>query len=620
MLFTLLKRHFGNELNNIVWLVLLYLIQGIPIGLSFGTIPFLLHKHATYTQIGIFTISTYPYSLKLLWSPIVDSYFVQSFGRRKSWIVPIQILAGIVFITISFFIETLLEHAETKIIYITIVFFLLIFLMATQDIAVDAWALTILSKPYLHYASTCQTIGLNTGYFLSYTIFLTLSSPKFANKFLRSVPSEEAIITLPGYLQFWGILFIILSIYLAFFKDEESTTTSTITTTTTTTTTTTRHNNDDKNKKIKSKIENDSIESKSMRSSSSSPSSLSPSLLSSPVKKQNKKNKQHISIDKKDITIIKENNENNEIIDSNNNNNYDNGKKSIVQETYGMDISESDLTPKQVYYLLWKIITLPHIKILSILFIISKIVFQPNESALNLKLLEKGLRKEDIASFSLIQFPSIIIFSIISSKWVKNKPLTIWSNAYLVGVFFILVNMCSVFYFPNLNGGEISWSHFFLLLMISLFSSFSYNLMSVSQGSFFLKISDKSIGGTYVTLLNTIANFAGTYPKLFILMLIDKLTTSECIVNISNDNSSSSSSSSSSSTSNNLTTIIQEQQEQQQVIIHDNISKELCAEQNGKYRIERDGYYLVATGAIIYGVFIYFVLKRYLIPIEKLKL
>lgn len=94
--------------------------------------------------------------MKLLWSPIVDSYFVQSFGRRKSWIVPIQILAGIVFITISFFIETLLEHAETKIIYITIVFFLLIFLMATQDIAVDAWALTILSKPYLHYASTCQ--------------------------------------------------------------------------------------------------------------------------------------------------------------------------------------------------------------------------------------------------------------------------------------------------------------------------------------------------------------------------------------------------------------------------------------------------------------------------------
>lgn len=160
----------------------------------------------------------------------------------------------------------------------------------------------------------------------------------------------------------------------------------------------------------------------------SSPSSLSPSLLSSPVKKQNKKNKQHISIDKKDITIIKENNENNEIIDNNNNNNYDNGKKSIVQETYGMDISESDLTPKQVYYLLWKIITLPHIKILSILFIISKIVFQPNESALNLKLLEKGLRKEDIASFSLIQFPSIIIFSIISSKWVKNKPLTIVSK------------------------------------------------------------------------------------------------------------------------------------------------------------------------------------------------
>ncbi|KAK5583252.1 hypothetical protein RB653_004843 [Dictyostelium firmibasis] len=606
MLFGSLKRHFGDELNNIVWLVLLYLIQGIPIGLSFGTIPFLLHKHATYTQIGIFTISTYPYSLKLLWSPIVDSYFIQSFGRRKSWIVPIQILAGIVFISISFFINDLLEHAETEVIHITIVFFLLIFLMATQDIAVDAWALTILSKPYLHYASTCQTIGLNTGYFLSYTIFLTLSSPTFANRYLRSIPSDQGMITLPGYLMFWGILFIILSIYLALFKDEESTTVS--------------HqiiqdNNYDKNKlnnnNNNNNNDNNNIieninEMKPMKSSS-------PSLLSSPVKKQ-KKNKQHISIGKQEIT--KENNTDDNDVNYNNNNDndvsYDNGKKSIVQETYGMDINESDLTPKQVYKLLWKIITLPHIKMLSILFIISKIVFQPNESALNLKLLEKGLRKEDIASFSLIQFPSIIIFSILSSKWVKNKPLTIWSNAYLVGVFFILLNMCSVFYFPNLNGGEVSWSHFFLLLVITLFSSFSYNLMSVSQGSFFLKISDKSIGGTYVTLLNTIANFAGTYPKLFILMLIDKLTTSECIVKVSNsDNDSSLFSSSDLNLSQ--TTI-------QQVIIHDNISKELCIEQNGEYKIERDGYYIVATGAIIYGIFIYFVLKKHLVPIEKLKI
>jgi hypothetical protein len=46
----------------------------------------------------VFALSGYPYSLKLLWSPIVDSKFIPSIGRRKSWIIPMQlIIAGIMF-------------------------------------------------------------------------------------------------------------------------------------------------------------------------------------------------------------------------------------------------------------------------------------------------------------------------------------------------------------------------------------------------------------------------------------------------------------------------------------------------------------------------------------------
>jgi MFS transporter, PAT family, solute carrier family 33 (acetyl-CoA transportor), member 1 len=47
------------------------------------------------------------------------------------------------------------------------------------DIAVDGWALTLLSQDNLSYASTCQTIGLNTGYFASFTVFLALNSEAF---------------------------------------------------------------------------------------------------------------------------------------------------------------------------------------------------------------------------------------------------------------------------------------------------------------------------------------------------------------------------------------------------------------------------------------------------------
>lgn len=73
------------------------LLQGIPVGLAFGSIPFLLRAKLSYSQIGIFTLCTYPYSLKLLWSPIVDSIFSPKLGRRKSWIVPIQTIVGVLF-------------------------------------------------------------------------------------------------------------------------------------------------------------------------------------------------------------------------------------------------------------------------------------------------------------------------------------------------------------------------------------------------------------------------------------------------------------------------------------------------------------------------------------------
>jgi len=42
------------------------------------------------------------------------------------------------------------------------------------------WALNLLSEDNLSFASTAQTIGLNTGFFLSFTVFLALNSPDFA--------------------------------------------------------------------------------------------------------------------------------------------------------------------------------------------------------------------------------------------------------------------------------------------------------------------------------------------------------------------------------------------------------------------------------------------------------
>ena len=216
-----------QDRRNFLLLVLLYFLQGIPMGLAGGSVPFLLKSHLSYGQIGIFTLASYPYSLKLLWSPIVDAVWSSRIGRRKSWILPIQFCSGFGMLYMGSKAEQMMKDAGAGdgagVWAFTMWWFFLVFLCATQDIAVDGWALTLLSQPNLSYASTAQTVGLTAGHFLSYTVFLAFNSGDFANKWFRTTPRDEGVMTLGGYLTFWGWAYLVVTIGLAVLKRENRT-------------------------------------------------------------------------------------------------------------------------------------------------------------------------------------------------------------------------------------------------------------------------------------------------------------------------------------------------------------------------------------------------------------
>jgi len=146
----------GDRLN-IALLLLLYVLQGIPLGTA-ASIPYLLQsRHISYKEQAIFSFVFWPFSLKLIWAPLVDSVYFPAFGRRKSWLVPTQYLIGIFMFVLSYSssvdeitkpvaAEAADAAASINIILLTGMFFVLNFLAATQDIAVDGWALTMLSK------------------------------------------------------------------------------------------------------------------------------------------------------------------------------------------------------------------------------------------------------------------------------------------------------------------------------------------------------------------------------------------------------------------------------------------------------------------------------------------
>lgn len=129
-----------QDRKNFLLLVLLYFLQGIPMGLATGSVPFLLKPFVSYSEIGVFSLASYPYSLKLLWSPIVDAIWTPKLGRRKSWILPVQMLSGFGMLYLSTRVETLMQAAGTgrsAVWEFTWWWFSLVFMCATQDIAVD---------------------------------------------------------------------------------------------------------------------------------------------------------------------------------------------------------------------------------------------------------------------------------------------------------------------------------------------------------------------------------------------------------------------------------------------------------------------------------------------------
>lgn len=166
------KPSLTGDWHNMFLLLALYTLQGVPLGFASSVPMYMESRGASFAEQATFSLATWPYSLKLLWAPIVDSLFTTRWrlGLRKTWIIPTQMVTGVVLIALSAHLneafggrpEDTSSHAAAgsiNVAALTAAFFGLYFLAATQDIAVDGWALTLLRPENLGYASAANTIG-----------------------------------------------------------------------------------------------------------------------------------------------------------------------------------------------------------------------------------------------------------------------------------------------------------------------------------------------------------------------------------------------------------------------------------------------------------------------------
>ena len=108
------QKSLKKDLWNIMFLMFLYFLQGVPTGLLWSFQFMLSSRNASYADQGTFSLSGWPFSFKLLWAPIVDAWYINRIGRRKSWLVPVQFLIGLLLIFSASYIQRVLGNSGSS--------------------------------------------------------------------------------------------------------------------------------------------------------------------------------------------------------------------------------------------------------------------------------------------------------------------------------------------------------------------------------------------------------------------------------------------------------------------------------------------------------------------------
>ena len=74
----------------------LYLVQGIPVGLAFQAFPALMRDAgASLELVALVPAAALPWVLKFFWAPWVENHWSSRLGRRRSWLIPLQLLCAL---------------------------------------------------------------------------------------------------------------------------------------------------------------------------------------------------------------------------------------------------------------------------------------------------------------------------------------------------------------------------------------------------------------------------------------------------------------------------------------------------------------------------------------------
>jgi len=218
--------------------------------------------------------------------------------------------------------------------------------------------------------------------------------------------------------------------------------------------------------------------------------------------------------------------------------------------------------------------------------LLSKLGISAVHNLAALRLVKMGFPSHLLAIGTIINFPCQVAATLFATRYTRTMPLGTWLLMYKLRLALGLVTIIVLYYYPI---EELSTTYIITIYITIAIAEVGNTVQFVTLGAFFNKISDASMGGTYITLLNTLTNLGGTWPQLCALYFVDFTTTSECKKN-----------------------------DVSLGYLDCAMQGQFCTEQGGTCITEIDGFYVFALLTLFFGVWFIGPLKKYFLPLQEL--
>jgi PAT family beta-lactamase induction signal transducer AmpG len=135
---------------------------GLPLLLTISVLQAWMQQEGVdLTVIGLMALVGLPYTLKFLWAPVLDRFIPPFLGRRRGWLLLIQILLAVAIACLG------LSQPAVNPWMVAFLALLVTFFSASQDIVVDAYRREDLSDEELGLGSSLYINGYRVGMLLA---------------------------------------------------------------------------------------------------------------------------------------------------------------------------------------------------------------------------------------------------------------------------------------------------------------------------------------------------------------------------------------------------------------------------------------------------------------------